>query len=446
MGKSKKSKGKSKKSNNTNNAKNINNKYPFVSICTPTFNRRPFIETMFQCFRNQDYPQNRIEWIIVDDGTDKIEDLVLSSNIPQIKYYKLDKKLYLGAKRNYMHKHATGSIIVYMDDDDYYPPDRISHAVERLQSDPKALCAGSSEIYVYFKTLNKMIQCGPYHDTHATAGTFAFKRELLEQTQYEETAAIAEERAFLKGYTIPFVQLDPLKTILVFSHDHNTFDKKRMFDGNPNPTYFKESEKTVDMFINNDYEKKIKQFFMNDIDELLAKYKDGLPNMKPDVLQQIKEIEAEREKEKQQAIDNLQNTNITIQQEGHPPKKLTTNQVVELIQNQQKTIHDQKQIIHDQKQIIDKLNSRGIITENNKGEQKLLSLEEIVSMITELKTNIHQLINKNEYLEKNQASNSDNTIYNVNKLTQEIDIITQERNDLQRYIRELHEDIYKLKQ
>lgn len=178
---------------------------------------------------------------------------------------------------------------------------------------------------------------------------------------------------------------------------------------------------------------------MNDIDELLAKYKDGLPNMKPDVLQQIKEIEAEREKEKQQAIDNLQNTNITIQQQGHPPRKLTTNQVIELIQNQQKTIHDQKQII-------DKLNSRGIITENNKGEQKLLSLEEIVSMITELKTNIHQLINKNEYLEKNQASNSDNTIYNVNKLTQEIDIITQERNDLQRYIKELQEDIYKLKQ
>ena len=35
--------------------------------------------------------------------------------------------------------------------------------------------------------------------------------------QSREGAAIAEERAFLKGYTIPFVQLDPLKSILVFS-------------------------------------------------------------------------------------------------------------------------------------------------------------------------------------------------------------------------------------
>ena len=62
------------------------NKYPFVSICTPTFNRRPFIKTMLECFRNQDYPKSRVEWIIVDDGTDKIGDLLQASNIPQIKY------------------------------------------------------------------------------------------------------------------------------------------------------------------------------------------------------------------------------------------------------------------------------------------------------------------------------------------------------------------------
>ena len=60
--------------------------YPLVSVCTPTYNRRPFIPIMFECFRNQDYPKNRIEWIIVDDGSDKIEDLVLTSDIQQIRY------------------------------------------------------------------------------------------------------------------------------------------------------------------------------------------------------------------------------------------------------------------------------------------------------------------------------------------------------------------------
>jgi glycosyltransferase involved in cell wall biosynthesis len=65
-----------------------NKKLPFVSVCTPTFNRRPFYDMIIKCFLSQTYPKERIEWIIIDDGTDKIEDLV--KNIPQVKYYKYD--------------------------------------------------------------------------------------------------------------------------------------------------------------------------------------------------------------------------------------------------------------------------------------------------------------------------------------------------------------------
>ena len=179
-------------------AKKIKNTIPFVSVCTPTFNRRPFIPIMLECFRNQTYPKDRIEWIIIDDGTDKIKDLVKGSGISQIKYYELPEKIPLGAKRNLMHEKSKGSIIVYMDDDDYYPPERISHAVEVLTSNKEALCAGSSELYLYFKHIQKMYQFGPYGPTHATAGTFAFKRELLTLTKYNENACIAEEREFLK--------------------------------------------------------------------------------------------------------------------------------------------------------------------------------------------------------------------------------------------------------
>ena len=45
---------------------------------------------------NQDYPKNKIEWIIIDDGSDKIEDLVC--NIEQVKYFKYDTKMPLGKK------------------------------------------------------------------------------------------------------------------------------------------------------------------------------------------------------------------------------------------------------------------------------------------------------------------------------------------------------------
>ena len=103
---------------------------PFVSICTPTFNRRPFIPQMIKCFNHQTYPKSHIEWIIIDDGTDKIEDLV--KDIKEVKYFKYDEKLSLGKKRNISHSKTNGEIIIYFDDDDYYPPERISHAVEEL--------------------------------------------------------------------------------------------------------------------------------------------------------------------------------------------------------------------------------------------------------------------------------------------------------------------------
>ena len=315
---------------------NMPSKLPMVSVCTPTFNRRPFIHNMFRCFVNQDYPMHLIEWIIVDDGTDKIQDLILASGIPQIRYFEVPEKMTLGAKRNYMHQFVRGSIIVYMDDDDYYPPERISHAVERLQSKPEALCAGSSEIYIYFKSMNKMIQCGPYNDNHATAGTFAFKTEMLKDTKYEDHAALAEERAFLKDYTIPFVQLDPLKTILVFSHDHNTFDKRKMFDQNQDPRFFKESPKTVNSFIRNKNEGAIKKFFMEDIDGMLEHYEPGRPHMKPDALKQIKEIEARRDQMLEEAIaEQKANGPIMLQRPGQEPLKLSSEQVVNIIKQQQ---------------------------------------------------------------------------------------------------------------
>ena len=202
-------KNKQKNKQASDNISKNNSKYPFVSVCTPTFNRRPFITSMIKCFEHQTYPKDRIEWIIIDDGTDKIEDLV--KHVPQVKYFKYNEKMMLGKKRNLMHTKSCGEIIVYMDDDDYYPPTRIMHAVTMLQTHPSALCAGASEIYIYFKHIKQMIQFGPYGPNHATAGTFAFKRKLLENNSYNNEAALAEEKEFLKNYTVPFVQLEPKK-------------------------------------------------------------------------------------------------------------------------------------------------------------------------------------------------------------------------------------------
>jgi len=263
---------------------------PFVSICTPTFNRRPFIPYLKKCFQNQTYPKDRIEWIIIDDGTDPIEDLV--KDIEQVKYFYYEEKMLLGKKRNLMHSKCSGDIIIYMDDDDYYPEQRISHAVETLLENPSFLVAGSSEMHFYFDSRNQVYQCGPYKDYHATAATFAFKKELLLETSYNEENALAEEKHFLKNYTIPLKQLDTLKSIMVFSHKHNSLNKEKMLE-NMESTKTKLSRYTVDDFIK---DPELKKFYMVDMNDLLTNYEPGKPENKPKLLEQIKKMEEERNK------------------------------------------------------------------------------------------------------------------------------------------------------
>jgi glycosyltransferase involved in cell wall biosynthesis len=290
---------------------------PRVSLCTPTFNRRPFFKGTIANVMAQDYPKDKLEWIIVDDGTDKIGDLV--SHIPFVKYIQADK-MSLGKKRNFMHEQCNfkndDDIIVYIDDDDYYPPQRVSHAVSKLTGS-SALCAGSSELFIWFNGLQKMYKFGPYGPNHSTAGTFAFKRSLLKQTSYEETAVIGEEKHFLKNYTIPFVQLDPLKTILVFSHTHNTFDKKRLID--TTSPVCKESSIKVKKIIK---DKDIYKFYTEEIDTLLESYELGQIKYKPDVLAEIKrrdnQIKENRQINVPQLMDALRiktEENLALQKE-----------------------------------------------------------------------------------------------------------------------------------
>jgi len=310
--------------------------YPFVSVCTPTFNRRPFINAMMTCFNNQDYPQDRMEWIIIDDGTDPIEDLIASH--PRVKYFKYDTKMTLGKKRNLLHEKSRGEILVYMDDDDYYPPQRVSHAVHMLVTHPQALCAGSSEIYIYFKHIGQMKKFGPYGPNHATAGTFAFKRKLIKQHRYNDDACLAEERAFLKDYSVPFVQLDPMKVILVFSHEHNTFDKRKLLV-NANPDVVRDSPKKVMDFIK---DHTLRRFYMVELEKLLENYAPGRPEMKPDVIAQTIQLEKERAKMAEDAAATAAagggSGQILLQQPGQQPVALNNEQVVQIIQQLQKDV------------------------------------------------------------------------------------------------------------
>ena len=250
-----------------------------ISICTPTYNRRPFFPYLIECVMHQTYPLDQIEWIIVDDGTDPIGDLV--RHLSFVKYYYMSDKMTLGKKRNLMHSYCSGSILVYMDDDDYYPPERVSHAIEMLDANPTYLIAGSSEMHMYFNSINKLYQCGPYGPSVATAATFAFRRELLDLTNYENTDEFSEEPHFLKRIKnetiIPVLQLDPQKTILVISHPHNSLNKEFMLN-DKEQFVMKPSRFNVSDFIASPI---LVDFYIHTVSFLLQRYESGKRENKP---------------------------------------------------------------------------------------------------------------------------------------------------------------------
>jgi hypothetical protein len=207
-----------------------------------------------------------------------------------------------------------------------------------------------------------MIQFGPYGPNHSTAATFAFKRKLLKETQYDDSACLAEEKKFLKDYTIPFVQLDPLKTILVFSHSHNSFDKKTLLD-NPNP-FMKQSDKTVDDFIK---EPDIKDFFCQKIDSLLDNYDFGKIEHKPDVIKQTQEIQIKRDliiKEQQMTQNQSMNLDNIMIQTPIGPMTMSN-----FIANYEKKLSEQSVFIQD------------ILRENGKLREKNQHLEDKLKLI-----------------------------------------------------------------
>lgn len=278
---------------------------PTVSICTPTFNRRPFIPAIVRCIQQQTYPLEKIEWIVFDDGTDKIGDLVAS--LPWVRYISSREKRTLGYKRNHMNAMATGEIIVCMDDDDYYPPSRVAHAVETLQRcDPNILCAGSSLMHIYFKDRGEMYAFGPYGANHATAATLAFRRELLSVTQFDNSVTVGEDKTFLQGHTIPLVQLDPVQTILVFSHPHSTCDKRELLD---QPGAATRSSLTPRDMIR---DSSLREFYLEEIDKLLPLYKIGELSHKPDVQKHIDEMRAKREAKQRMHICALDKENARL--------------------------------------------------------------------------------------------------------------------------------------
>lgn len=203
---------------------------PFVSVITPTYNRRNFLPMLIDLYQKQTYPKELRELVILDDSPTSNEDII-PKNDKSIRYIYQNEKLTLGEKRNKLNSLAKGEIIICFDDDDYHFPERISHSIFKLNSD-KANIAGSTIINVYYTHIKEMYQYGPFSGNHGTNGTFAYRKSYVKAHKHDPTKNAQEEPSFTNNFSKKMAQLIPDKTIICISHDTNTFDKKLLLHQN----------------------------------------------------------------------------------------------------------------------------------------------------------------------------------------------------------------------
>jgi predicted O-methyltransferase YrrM len=118
---------------------------PLVSCLMPTANRRVFVAQAIRYFQRQDYP-NR-ELIILDDGSQKVADLIPSDS--RIRYVEMDRRQSMGAKHNLACELARGEVIVHWDDDDWMADWRLSYQVDSLLAQPANTLCGLTRVYFY---------------------------------------------------------------------------------------------------------------------------------------------------------------------------------------------------------------------------------------------------------------------------------------------------------
>lgn len=227
---------------------------PNISIITPTYNHSHMIKLMMLNYNMTNYPMEKREWIIIDDGERKLTELP-SEEIRKklnIKYFSLDEKLPLGEKRNYGVSKASHDIIVFMDDDDFYPPNSVKNRVSSLVKHNMG-CIGCTTIG-YFE-INKMISTifmptySKSLEDRVSEATLCFTKKFWEDRNFNNSSESFEAKDFLKGRNKEFLEITWEDNIVGLLHNRN--HTQRVTTGNePNGCHFKWSDELF-LFITN---------------------------------------------------------------------------------------------------------------------------------------------------------------------------------------------------
>jgi GT2 family glycosyltransferase len=119
---------------------------PFVTVVIPTWNRKRLLEAALESLLDQDYPHDRYEIVVVDDGsTDGTAELVFRSmarpDPPRVRLISQQRRG-VDAARNRGVAVAAGALIAFLDNDEVAPARWLSSLVGAAHRYPDVDCFG----------------------------------------------------------------------------------------------------------------------------------------------------------------------------------------------------------------------------------------------------------------------------------------------------------------
>ncbi|MEK6860290.1 MAG: glycosyltransferase [Nanoarchaeota archaeon] len=181
---------------------------PVVSIIIPAWNEEKGIAGTIKSAIELDYPKNKLEIIIVDDGSkDNTYSIAKSFESKIVKVFRNEKNSGKGVSMNFGIKKARGEIIVTMDADNVVVKGDILRKMISNFKDPDVMCiAPTTAIYKPRGILQRVQQVeyllgvflrksfSSMNAIHITSGAFSvYRKSFFEKHGYFDTNAITED-------------------------------------------------------------------------------------------------------------------------------------------------------------------------------------------------------------------------------------------------------------
>lgn len=249
---------------------------PKISIVTPSMGRKNIFRIAYNNWLNFDYPKDKMEWVVINEGDESYYSMLKNDKrityvhiypeqvkeiynqyciklVPSITdqktkpkhlKYKLSKKLEkvhldghffknripIGMKRNMGIKATKNDIIIFMDDDDYYPPESLkTRVMDLVWGGDDIKCVACSDIACYDIQYQVSFMNSPPSnlpiEKQVSEASMCFYKSFWEEKQFKHQDIGSEGESFLRGRVDNLKMIPWLRVIVALHHRENTANR-----------------------------------------------------------------------------------------------------------------------------------------------------------------------------------------------------------------------------